>query len=127
MRFSHPLIETTSFVIPGFSCQHGTTSSMVGEHISYIAMVNDEVGPMGYSAHCGNFAQRGDRATPVANGIGAKLARCIRLLTDALAARGQREIDREIAGVLARSGGRFTDSMEREFTQRSLSNWRLPR
>ena len=51
---------------------------------------------------------------PVANGVGAKLKRLARRLTGALAAQRQREVDREIARLLARSGGRITDSMERE-------------
>ena len=39
----------------------------------------------------------------------------------------QREVDREIARVLARSGGRITDSMEREMMRKALaSDWSLP-
>ena len=70
---------------------------------------------------------RGGRVTPVANGVGAKLKRVVRRLTDALAAQRRREVDREIARVLARSGGRITDSMEREIMQKVLaSDWSLP-
>ena len=49
------------------------SSSMADEHISYAAMVNDEVGPMAYMTHSEDFGLCGDRAAPVANGVGAKL------------------------------------------------------
>jgi hypothetical protein len=70
----------------------------------------------------------GDRATPVANGVGAKLKRLARLLTtDALEAPRRTEIDREAARLLAQSGGRLTDSMEREiFRKVFASDWSLP-
>jgi hypothetical protein len=61
---------------------------------------------------------------PVASGIGAKLARLARLLTDASAAQRRREVDREIALLLARSGGRITDSMEREMMEKALLHGR---
>ena len=49
------------------------------------------------------------------------------VLTDALAAQRRREVDREIARLLARSGGRITDSMEREIMRKALaSDWSLP-
>jgi hypothetical protein len=90
-------------------------------------MVNDGVGPMACKTHSGDFGLSTDRAAPIANGIGAKLARLARRLTDALAAQRQREVDREIARILARSGGRLTDSMEREIMQKILaSDWSLP-
>ena len=57
----------------------------------------------------------------------AEIARLARHLTDALVHQRQREVDREIAPILARSGGRITDSMEREIMQKALgSDWRLP-
>jgi hypothetical protein len=57
-------------------------------------------------------------------GIGAKLARLARRLTDALVAPRQSEVDREIARLLACSGGRITDSMEREIIEKVLaSDW----
>jgi hypothetical protein len=90
-------------------------------------MVNREVGPMD-TTHRGDFAVCSERAAPVANGVGAKLKRLARRLTDALAQQRQREVDREIALVLARSGGRITDSMEREMMRIALeSDWNLPR
>jgi hypothetical protein len=82
---------------------------------------------MKYTTHCGDFAVCSDRTAPVANGIGAKLARLARRLTDALVVPRQGEVDREIAGVLAHSGGRITDSMEREIMRKALgSDWSLP-
>jgi hypothetical protein len=100
---------------------------MADEDISYWTMVNDEGGAMAYAAHSRDFGLSGDRTAPVANGIGAKLARLARRLSDAPAAQRQREVDREIALLLARSGGRITDSMEREMMEKALaSDWSLP-
>ena len=84
------------------------------ENISYGAMVNDEVGPMTSMTHGGDFGLCGAHTAPVANGVGAKLKRLARRLTDALEAQRRREVDREIARLLAQSGGRLTDSLERE-------------
>ena len=82
---------------------------------------------MGYAAHSRDFGLCSDRTSPVANGVGAKLARLACRLTGALAQQRQREVDREVALVLARSGGRITDSMEREMMQKALaSDWSLP-
>ena len=82
---------------------------------------------MAYATHSGDCGLCGGRTAPVANGVGAKLKRLARRLTDALAAQRQREVDREIARLLARSGGRITDSMEREIMQKVLaSDWSLP-
>jgi hypothetical protein len=68
----------------------------------------------------------GDRAAPVANGVGgARLKRLARRLTDALEAP-RSEVDREAAKLLAQSGGRLTDSMEREiFWKVFASDWSL--
>jgi hypothetical protein len=100
---------------------------MADEHISYGAMVNDGVGSMAYTTHCEDFGPCNNRTAPVANGVGAKLKRLARRLSDALAQQRQREVDREIALVLARSGGRITDSMEREMMRIALqSDWSLP-
>ncbi len=83
---------------------------------------------MAYVAHRGDFSLCRDRAPPVATGAGAMLKRLARALTDALAQPRQREFDREIGRVLARSGGRITDSMEREMMETALaSDWSRPR
>ena len=69
----------------------------------------------------------GDRAAPVPNGVGARLKRLARRLTDALEAPRRTEVDREAARLLAQSGGRLTDSMEREiFRKVFASDWSLP-
>jgi hypothetical protein len=82
---------------------------------------------MGHAMHSRDFHLCSDRTAPVAKGIGATLARLAGLLTGAFAQQRQREVDREVALVLARSGGRITDSMEREMMQKALaSDWSLP-
>ena len=79
---------------------------------------------MGYTMHREDFGLCGSRAAPVPSGAGAKLKRMARRLNDALDAPLQKEIDREAARILARSGGRLTDSMEREIMQRVFaSDW----
>jgi len=82
---------------------------------------------MAYTSHSGNFASRSERLAPVAIGIGAKVATLARHLTYALVQQRQREVDRQIARALVCSGGRITDSMEREIMQKALgSDWSLP-
>ncbi len=83
---------------------------------------------MAYAAHSRDYDLSGDRTAPVANGVGAKLARLARRLSDGPAAQRRREVDRQIALMLARSGGRITDSMEREMMEKALgSDWSMPR
>ena len=85
---------------------------MADEGISYRTMVNDEGVAMACTTHSGDFGLPGDRTSPIANGTGAQR---------------QREVDREIARLLVRSGGRITDSMEREMIEKALvSHWSLP-
>jgi hypothetical protein len=82
---------------------------------------------MAYVTHSGKFGLCGDRSPPVANGVGAKLKRLARRLSFALEAPRPTEVDGEIARLLARSGGRLTDSMEREiFRKVFASDWSLP-
>jgi hypothetical protein len=100
---------------------------MADEGFSYLAMVNDEGGAMAYTAHSRDLGLSGDRTAPGANGIGARLARLARRLSNAPAAPRQSELDREIGRLLARSGGRITDSMEREIMWKVFaSDWTLP-
>jgi hypothetical protein len=90
-------------------------------------MVNDEVGPMASVMHSGDFGLCGDRAAPVANGVGARLERLARRVNTALEARRRSEVDREIARLQSQSGGRLTDSLERETMQKVFaSDWSLP-
>jgi hypothetical protein len=82
---------------------------------------------MAYATHGGNLGLCGDRTAPVARGVGAKLKRVARRLTDALEALGRRDVDRDIARVMAESGGRLTDSQEREIMQKVFaSDWSPP-
>ena len=91
---------------------------------------------MAYATHsgdcdlCGELTARvasSGRTAPVANGVGAKLKRLVRRVTGALEAQRRNEVDREIGRLLARSGGRITDSMEREIMQKVFaSDWSLP-
>ena len=69
----------------------------------------------------------GDRAAPVANGVGAKLTRLARHMSFAPKGPRRTEVDREAARLLAQSGGRLTDSQEREIMERVFaSDWSLP-
>ena len=100
---------------------------MANEHISYEVMVNDEIGPMANATNSENFGLCCDGAAPIANGVGAKLKRLARRLTEGLEAHRRSEVDREIAHLLAQSGGRLTDSLEREIMQKVFaSDWSLP-
>jgi hypothetical protein len=82
---------------------------------------------MASATQSGDFGLCGDRATPVANGFAARLKRLARRLTDALEAQRRSELDREIARLLASSGGRLTDSLEREIARKVFaSDWSLP-
>jgi len=82
---------------------------------------------MSCTTHTGDFGLSGDRTARVANSIGARLARLVHRLSDVPLLQRQRRVDREIAGLLARSGGRLTDSMEREMMEKALgSDWSPP-
>jgi hypothetical protein len=82
---------------------------------------------MASATHSGDLGLCGARTAPVANGVGAKLKGLARRLTDALEAQRRREVDREIARLLAQSGGRLTDSLEREIMRKVFaSDWSLP-
>jgi hypothetical protein len=82
---------------------------------------------MASATHSGDFGLCGAHTAPVANGVGAKLKRLARRLTDALEAQRRTEVDREIARLLAQSGGRLTDSLEREIMRKVFaSDWSLP-
>ena len=66
----------------------------------------------------------GPAKTCPSSGGGARKPGLLRRIIDAVFESDRRRIDREIASMLARSGGRFTDSMEREMFQRQYkSNW----
>ena len=64
---------------------------------------------------------------PGQTGVRARLASLASRLMDAAGRRRQRQVDREFARLLARSGGRLTDSQEREIMRRAFaSDWSLP-
>ena len=82
---------------------------------------------MASATRSGDFGLCGDRTVPVANGVGARLKTLAGRLSHALETQRRSEVDREIGRLLARSGGRITDSMEREIMQKVFaSDWSLP-
>ena len=82
---------------------------------------------MAYATHSGNFGVCSDCTALVAKGVVAKLKRAARRLTDAPEALRRRDVERDIARLLAQSGGRLTDSLEREIMQKVFaSDWSPP-
>ena len=79
---------------------------------------------MTYAAHYRDFVPYfRDKAAAGSNPV-AKKAGVLRRIFDAMIEGRQKQTDREIARFLARSGGRLTDDIEREMTQRLLTgNW----
>ena len=81
---------------------------------------------MSSAAHYGVFHFFGSAKASPKSRAGAREPRLLRRIFDAVIESDRRRSDREIAGILARSGGRFTDAMEREMFQRQYaSNWWL--
>jgi hypothetical protein len=77
--------------------------------------------------HSGVLTLYGDRAASVADAIGGRLRKLACGVSDGIATQRRREVDQEIAHLLAQSGGRLTDSVEREIERTlSTSDWRLP-
>jgi hypothetical protein len=82
---------------------------------------------MASATRSGDFGLCGDRTAPVANGVGARLKRLARRLRHALETQRRSEVDREIGRLLAQSGGRLMDSLEREIMQKVFaSDWSPP-
>jgi hypothetical protein len=79
---------------------------------------------MAYATFRQNFSLCCDRAATVANGVGAKLKRLACRLSFEVQRRS--EVDREIARLLAQSGGRLTDSLEREIMRKVLASEACP-
>ena len=63
---------------------------------------------------------RGRRRTPASNSPASKPG-ILRRIVQGMFEWRQAQADREIARFLARSGGRFTDDIERRLTERLLS------
>jgi hypothetical protein len=81
---------------------------------------------MTYAAHSTDFPGYLDDQTRTR--AGAKQPGVLRRLFDAFTASRRREADREIARFLARSGGRFTDDLERELMHRvTTRDWNVRR
>jgi hypothetical protein len=82
---------------------------------------------MAHATYGGDFGLCGGHIAPATNGVGVRLKRLARRLTDALDAQRRSGVDREIARLLAQSGGRLTDSQEREIMRKIFaSDWSLP-
>jgi hypothetical protein len=79
---------------------------------------------MTYAAHHRDFSSCfGGKASARSNAVANK-AGILRRIFDAIFESRQKQVDRDIARFLARSGGRLTDDIEREMTQRLLTgNW----
>jgi hypothetical protein len=90
-------------------------------------MVNPEVGSMANITHNGALGLYGGRAASVADAVGGRLKKFAARVNDGFEAQKGREIDREISRLLTQSGGRLTDSVEREIERTLLgSDWGLP-
>ena len=79
---------------------------------------------MNYAAHHRDFPYFRDKASTTRSNAVTNKAGILRRIFDAIIESRQKQADRDIARFLARSGGRLTDDMEREMTQRlSTGNW----
>jgi hypothetical protein len=83
---------------------------------------------MNYAAHHRDFLPHScGEASPRSNAVPSNAGVLQRIL-DAVFVSRQKQVDRDIARFLARSGGRLTDDMEREMTRRLLTgNWNAGR
>jgi hypothetical protein len=81
---------------------------------------------MTYPAHHRDFVPHfRDKAATTRSGAVANKAGVLRRIFDAIVEPRQTQVDRDIARILARSGGRLTDDIEREMTQRLLTGRNL--
>jgi hypothetical protein len=79
---------------------------------------------MGSAAHHLDFHFFGFAKGRADRAAGARKPHLLRRFVDAVIESDQRRSERAIAAVLARSGGRFTDAMEREaFERHFASTW----
>jgi hypothetical protein len=77
---------------------------------------------MTHAGYCDFAFERGHNAAERKTVAGR--AGVLRRVLDALRASRQRQIDRDIASLIAGRGGRITDDLEREITRRLLtSDW----
>jgi hypothetical protein len=79
---------------------------------------------MTYAPRPNEFVPCGERVLAV-RGAASRHPGVLRRIYDAMFASRLSQADREIAAFLERSGGRFTDDIERRITQRLISgDWR---
>ena len=79
---------------------------------------------MSRAAHRVDFHVFGPAKACPDSGAGARKPGLLKRIIDALLEHDRRRSEREIGAMLARSGGRFTDAMEREAFERQFpSNW----
>ena len=79
---------------------------------------------MTYAAHHRDFVPYFPYQTFTGGNAVTNKAGILRRIFDAIFESRQKQADRDIARFLARSGGRLTDDIEREITQRLLTgNW----
>jgi hypothetical protein len=79
---------------------------------------------MSYAAHRKDFQSVVSHKACLKDESEAKTAGVLRRLVDGYRGWRQKEVDRQLAHFLVRSGGMFTDEIEREMTDRLLtSNW----
>jgi hypothetical protein len=79
---------------------------------------------MTYAAHHRDFVPYFPCQTSSGSNAVTNKAGVLRRIFDAIFESRQKQADRDIARFLARSGGRLTDDIEREITQRLLTgNW----
>jgi hypothetical protein len=80
---------------------------------------------MAYATHNEDFGSCG--GSPLAASNANKFMKLARRLSGAFRGHRESEVDREIARLLARSGGCLTDSLEREIMQKVFaSEWSPP-
>jgi len=71
-----------------------------------------------------DFPCRVSDTAPVRQSAAGRAVGVLRHIFDAVFEWGDTDDDREVAGFLARSGGRLTDNIEREMMRRRTeSNW----
>jgi hypothetical protein len=122
MRNTQPSGEKSSFVSHPFRVDIHTTNTTDEEYS--IVSIHDGDGYMIYAAHHRNFVPYFPYQTFTGGNAVTNKAGVLRRIFDAIFESRQKQADRDIARFLARSGGRLTDDIEREITQRLLTgNW----
>ena len=80
---------------------------------------------MSYSAHRKQFGLYADEKALPKRDDRARKTGVVRRIIDAMSASRQRQVDQEMGQFLARSGGRLTDDLERQMTERLTTNRNL--